>query len=61
MSKTFVGATKDYFGLKDGQDLKGFSGELKGLSPKDRLEVAEGIQASGIIITDFDKLVEAAK
>lgn len=58
--KTFVGASKEYFGLKDGQDLKGFSAEVQALSPKDKLDIAHGIQATGVIIKDFEKLVEAA-
>jgi len=51
---TFTLAVKKYFGLKPGQNNQGFAAELKGLDAKDRLELAEGLQASGVVIKDFD-------
>jgi len=37
---SFVMACKKYFGQKEGQTLMEFSTELKGLTDKDRLELA---------------------
>jgi hypothetical protein len=55
-SKTFLGASKDYFGMKPGQDYKGFAAEVKGLTPQDKLDLAHGLSAEGFTITDLDKL-----
>ena len=33
---TYIAAMKDFFGLKDGQDLKGFLAEVKTLDDADR-------------------------
>lgn len=53
---TFTLAAKKYFGLKPGQNNAGFAAEMKGLNAKDRLELAEGLQASGIAIKDLDDI-----
>lgn len=53
---TFTLAAKKYFGLKEGQNNASFAAEMKGLDAKDRLELAEGLQASGIVIKDFDDI-----
>lgn len=52
-SVTFTLGMKKYFGLKPGQNNQGFAAEMKGLDAKDRLELAQGLQASGIVIKDF--------
>jgi hypothetical protein len=38
MTKSFTGAMKQFFGLKDGQQLKDFAAELKALTPEDKME-----------------------
>lgn len=48
--KSFAAAAKAYFGLKDGEDLHGFMGEIKGLSPADKEELTEGMKNHGIVI-----------
>ena len=42
--KTGAKALKEFFGLKDGQDLRGFLAEIKELSPEERKALAEGIE-----------------
>ncbi len=37
---TFTKATKEFFGLKDGETLTEFVGELKQLTPEDKAEMA---------------------
>ena len=48
--KTLTVACKAFFGLKDGQDLKGFSEEMKALTQADRNDLAALFQTIGIEI-----------
>lgn len=40
---SFTKAAKDYFGLKDGQKVADFAAELRDLTEKDRVDLAEGL------------------
>lgn len=44
---TFVGAMKDFFGLKTGQTLTQFSAELKTLDDADRNFFKQGLRDNG--------------
>ena len=46
--KTLAVACRGFFGLLPGQDLKGFSEEMRQLTPKDREELAEMFEKAGI-------------
>lgn len=49
----FVLACKKFFNTKPGQSLVEFAGELKKLTPQDRLELAELLEGTGeYTITD---------
>jgi hypothetical protein len=48
--KSFASAAKIFFGLKDGQSLKDFLGEVQQLSPEDKSEIAAGMERNGIKI-----------
>ena len=41
VEKSFTGAMKEFFGLKDGQNITGFAAELKALSDKDKQEFSD--------------------
>jgi len=38
-STTFIGACRQFFGLKPGQTLKDFADEIKTLTPQDKLDL----------------------
>jgi hypothetical protein len=59
-AKNFTVQAKDYFGLKPEQNVGGFSAELKGLTAKDKLELAEQMEAQGFPIKDLPAIREAA-
>lgn len=45
---TFAVAMKDFFGLKEGETMAGFMGELKVLNPVDRAYFKDGLEATGL-------------
>lgn len=49
--KSFAAAAKAYFGLKHGEDLHSFMGEIKELTPADKEEMTEGMKSHGIVIS----------
>jgi hypothetical protein len=48
--KSFAAAAKAYFGLKPGEDLRGFMNEVSELSPADKDEMMSGMSEHGIKI-----------
>ena len=49
-SSSFVGAVKNYFGLRPGQTTNAsLAGELKQLSPQDRVDIAHGLVKAGAL------------
>lgn len=46
----FVGACKDFFGVKEGQTAIQFLKEVKELTPEDRAEVQAGLEQNGYTI-----------
>ncbi len=49
---SFMQACREFFGMKDGQTALDFGREVHALSPKDRIEIAQGLRAIGF---DIDK------
>lgn len=60
VAKNFTIRTKEYFGLKPEQNNTGFAGELKNLTPKDKLELAEAFEAMDMPIADIAAIRENA-
>ena len=54
--KSFTAVCREFFGFKEGQTLTEFGAELKQLTHKDKLEIAEGLRAIGY---DVAEVVEA--
>lgn len=50
-TQTFMQATADFFGRKQGQTLMEFRNELKALTDADRAEIREGLQQLGYNIS----------
>lgn len=44
---TFMGACKDFFGLKEGQTALQFGQEIKALTEDDKKEIKAGLEANG--------------
>jgi hypothetical protein len=44
---TFMGACRDFFGLKEGQSAMDFGKELKQLTDADRAEIKAGLEQNG--------------
>lgn len=60
VAKNFTIRTKEYFGLKKDQNNTQFAGELKELTPKDKLMLAEGFEAMDLPIADIAAIRENA-
>jgi hypothetical protein len=52
-TKTFIGACKDFFGVKEGQKPLEFGKEVQALDADDRVEIATGLAALGYVIAPF--------
>lgn len=44
---TFMGACKDFFGLKPGQTALQFGQEIKALTDADKAEIKDGLEKNG--------------
>lgn len=55
-AKSFMSACRDFFGQKPGQSPIEFGKEVQKLSPKDKVEIAEGLRDHhGITVEPFPK------
>jgi len=56
MTKTFVLAMKDFFGVKPGETIRDFAAELKALTYEDKMEFAMGLRKMGLDCDDPAKV-----
>jgi len=52
MTKSFMTACREFFGLREGQKPIEFGKEIQALTNEDRVEIAEGLRKNGIEIDD---------
>jgi len=57
---TFIGAAKDFVGLKDGQTALDFGKEVWKLTPEDRAEITAGLEQNGYKILPTVALTTAS-
>lgn len=55
MKKAFTAVMKEYFGLLPGENIMGFSAELKKLSYQEKLEFHAMLEAGGVACLEPNK------
>jgi len=61
MKSSYLSACREYFGQKPDQGIKEFAAEAKELSDRDRMDLAHGLAAEGILSPEGLAKAQAAE